>query len=1090
MKKKRGLEGFRLSPGLLPNKPILKHAFIIILMLITCLQLHARSYSQTITLNIKQTTTLEKVFQAIEQQTGYVFLYNYEELQHAKPVTISAKNLEVTQFLDRLFAEQPFTYTIEDKTILVNKKPKQPLAVRRDIKTVQMPTPQQRTITGKVTDKSNIPLEGVTVSVKGTTAAATTNSEGNYHITIPQGGTALVFTSVGFVAQEVAISTSNTINVVLNESISDLDEVVVIGYGTVEKRDLTTAVTTMRQRDLIQGAVSPLMAIQGKVPGLTIASSNGTDPNANLSIQLRGINSINAAQGPLIVIDGVPGGNLNTVVREDIESINVLRDASAAAIYGTRASGGVILITTKRARAGAANVTYTTEGFVETVRRRPEVLSAEEFLANNRGPDLGHRTDWYDEVTNSTPFSHRHVLNINGGTENAQIYATFNYRDATGIAIGSERKEYSGRINSNFKLLNGLAEINSSVSYNHRNSTFTDNSIFNMALVLNPTETPYDPTNPTGYHVWIGGYDYWNPVAEVMLRKNQSEYRNLLANSTLKVNITDDLYTSVMVGINNNSEHPTFYRSTQHRISRNDNIDGYASQEYRRWNDRTFEWTVNYSKLIDEHNINAVVGHSYQDFNGQGFNANNSDFAVDGLEEHSLGTGTFLPEGRAGMGSWKNASVKLAAFFGRVNYSFMDRYLLTASLRYEGSSKFAPENRWGTFPGISVAWRISEETFLKSSNLISDLKIRGGYGETGNEGFGSEVAFRMYSPDTWWLTGGDWIRTFGVRHNQNQDIKWEVKKELNVGFDFGLFNNRLTGRFDYYSRKVDDMIYSISVSQPPAIHDQTTMNVGNMENRGFEGDLTGVIVNNETWEYTSNIAFSHNKSYLKSLWGSTTFQDRYFFPAPGNPGNAVRLYPGEEIGRFFLWRHAGITEEGNWMLYDADGNAFDVTERTKTIADKAFVGNAIPRLVLSWNHSLRYKNFDAGLYMRSWLGYDVFNMINMYYGIPNVAGQNVLREAYTRHSHVIGEKELTDYWLEKGNFLKVDALSVGYTFPQRLIRPLQNLRIYATGRDLFVFTKYSGLDPEVGINGLDPGFEERNAYPKTRTFMMGIQVNF
>jgi len=959
------------------------------------------------------------------------------------------------------------------------------------------PHPGQQSITGRVVTADQLPLAGVSIAEKGVQNTAVTDEEGRFSITAASLPTTLVLTYIGYTSQEVHVASTGPLTITMEEDLASLDEVVVVGYGTVEKRDLTTAVTTMRPKDLIQGAVSPLMAIQGKVPGLTVSSTNGSDPNANVSVQLRGINSVNAAQGPLIVIDGVPGGSLNTVVREDIESINVLRDASAAAIYGTRASGGVILITTKRARAGATNITYTTEGYLESVRRRPEVLSPEEYLAHGRGEDLGHRTDWYDEITTDNPFSHRHVVNVNGGTENAQVYATFNYRDATGIAIGSSRKEYGGRINSTFKLLNGLAELSTNVSYNHTNANFfqlntdrNDNSIFNMALVLNPTETPYDPNDPTGYNVWTGGYDYWNPVAEIMLLKNRNEYRNLLANSTLKVNITDDLTTSLMVGVNNSSEHPTFYRSAQHRISRLDNVDGYARQDYKRWNDRTFEWTANYQKTVDNHNINAVAGYSYQDFNGQGFHANNADFPVDGLEEHSMGNGAFLPDGRAGMGSWKNPSVKLAAFFGRVNYSFMDRYLLTASVRREGSSKFAKENRWGTFPGISLGWRASEESFLRDSRVLSDLKIRGGYGETGNEGFGSEVAFRMYSPDTWWLTGEDWIRTFGVRHNQNADIKWEVKKEFNVGFDFGLFSNRLSGRFDYYVRRVDDMIYNISVSQPPAIHDLTTMNVGNMENRGFEGDLTGVIVSNADWDYSSTIAFSHNKSVLTSLWGSTTFQDRKGFPAPGSPGNAVRLYPGEEIGRFFLWRHAGFTEEGNWMLYDAEGNAFDVTQRTKTIADKAFVGNAIPRLILSWNHSLRYKQFDASVYMRSWLGHDVFNMINMYYSVPNVVGQNVLKKAYEDHAHVIGEKELSDYWLEKGSFLKIDAISLGYNLPQQWIKPLKNMRIYAAGRDLFVFTNYSGLDPEVNINGLDPGFEERDAYPKTRTFMLGLQVNF
>src|SRR5690606_10981223 len=284
---------------------------------------------------------------------------------------------------------------------------------------------------------------------------------------------------------------------------------------------------------------------------------------------------------------------------------------------------------------------------------------------------------------------------------------------------------------------------------------FTDNNIFNMALLMNPTETPYDPTDPTGYNVLTSGYDYFNPVAEVMLKKDQREYKNLLANSTLKLNITGDLNTAVMVGVNNRSEYPRFYRSAQHRESRANNIAGYAKQEYKSWNDRTFEWTVNYKKTVGNHNISSVAGYTYQDFNGQGFWAENSDFAVDGLEENNLQTGTFLPEGRAKMESWKDPSVKLAAFLGRVNYAFKERYFLSASLRHEGSSKFAKENRWGTFPGVSAGWRLTEEPFMQSLSVVSDFKIRGSYGETGNEGFSSEVAFRMYSPDTWWLVDGE-----------------------------------------------------------------------------------------------------------------------------------------------------------------------------------------------------------------------------------------------------------------------------------------------------------------------------------------------
>ncbi|MGE8378597.1 MAG: TonB-dependent receptor domain-containing protein, partial [Sphingobacterium sp.] len=619
---------------------------------------------------------------------------------------------------------------------------------------------------------------------------------------------------------------------------------------------------------------------------------------------------------------------------------------------------------------------------------------------------------------------------------------------------------------------------------------FNNNDIFNMALVMNPTETPYDASDVSGYNVLEGGYDTWNPVAEARLRSDQKQFKYLLANTTLKLNLTEHLTTSATVGIKNNTEHGNYYRSAQHRISRENNVDGFAKQYYSRFNDRVFEWTANYTNRWDKHSLNAVVGYSYQDFNGQGFSAENSNFPVDGINEHDMGTGTYLPDGRAGLGSWKNPWVKLAAFFGRVNYSYLDRYILTATARYEGSSKFAPKNRWGFFPGLSAGWRVSQEPFLKDIQFINDLKLRAGYGETGNEGFDAKVATRMYSADTWFLQDGKWFRTYGVMHNQNPDIKWEVKKEYNLGLDFAVLNNRLSGRFDIYKRKIDDLIYDISVSQPPAIHDKTTMNVGSMQNTGYEFELNFKAVENDNFSYTTSIVGSHNKSRLNTLWGSQTFTDRKDFPAPGSPGSAIRLYPGQDIGQFFIWKFAGFTDDGYWKLYDKDGNAFDVRDRNKTVGDKAFVGNAIPTLQLSWNNQFTYKNWDASIYMRSWIGHDVFNMINMYYSLPNVKGQNVLEEAYEKHKNIKGEKELSDYWLEKGTFLKVDALNIGYRFNQHWIKPLKSMRIYATARDLFVFTNYSGLDPEVNINGLEPGFEERNVYPKTRTFMMGLQVNF
>ncbi|GEM63782.1 SusC/RagA family TonB-linked outer membrane protein [Sphingobacterium faecium NBRC 15299] len=948
----------------------------------------------------------------------------------------------------------------------------------------------QSVLSGSITDEAGSPLAGATIHVKGTPNSTASDQNGIFKLNNVKKNEVISIQMIGFTTQEVRYNGETVLNIKMISVAQSLEEAVVVGYGTIDKKELTSAVSTIKQKDMVAGAVSPLLAIQGKVPGLSVISTNGTDPNGGISLQLRGVNSVNASQGPLVVIDGVPGGDINSVAKEDIESINVLRDASAAAIYGTRASGGVILITTKRPQIGKAQVNFTSEYFIETVRKKPEVLSAEKFVEYGLGNDLGHKTDWYDEVTNNNPFSHRQVVNISGGSENANVYTTFTKRDATGMAITSKREEIGGRINSSFKFFDGFAELNTNVSYNEAKAFGSNNDIFNMAMVLNPTETPYDVNDVSGFNVLVGGYDYWNPVAEVKLRSDLKQFKYLLANSTLKLNLTEHLTTSATIGVKNNSEHGTYYRSAQHRLSRQDGVDGNASQYYNKYNDRVFEWTVNYNNRWADHAVNAVAGYSYQDFNGQGFSANNSDFPVDGIKENDMGTGSYLVEGRAGMGSWRNPWVKLAAFFGRVNYSYLDRYILTATARYEGSSKFAPKNRWGFFPGLSAGWRISQEPFLSDVSFINDLKLRAGYGETGNEGFDAKVASRMYSADTWFLQDGNWFRTYGVMHNQNPDIKWEVKKEYNLGLDFSILENKLSGRIDIYKRKIDDLIYDISVSQPPAIHDKTTMNVGSMQNTGYEFELNFKAVSNEHFTYSTGIVASHNKSTLNTLWGSQTFTDRKDFPAPGSPGSAVRLYPGEDIGRFYIWKFAGFTDDGYWQLYDKDGNTFDVRERSKTVGDKAFVGNAIPTLQLSWNNQFSYKNWDASIYMRSWIGHDVFNMINMYYSLPNVKGQNVLAEAYDKHKNIKGEKELSDYWLEKGTFLKVDALNIGYSFHPQLIKPIKSLRIYATARDLFVFTNYTGLDPEVNINGLEPGFEERNVYPKTRTFMMGLQVNF
>lgn len=1055
----------------------------LILLLFGIFNVSASVYSQSVRINLNlKDASLESVFELIQDQTEFDIFYKNEYLPNNKTINAIYANAKLDKVLDDVLNGTGLVYRVMQKDIVITKTKS----------TEVLNQEQQKIIRGTIVDEANLPLPGVTVVIKGTTKGVVSNLDGQYTLPNVPADAVLQFSFVGMQAQEVVVGLQKTIDITLLPDAINVDEVVVVGYGTLQRKEVTSSITTVKSKDLIPGGSgNPLIGMQGKVTGLTIQSTNGTSPNATTSVQLRGVASVLAGQGPLIVIDGVPGGSLSSVSREDIESIDILKDASAGAIYGTRAAGGVILITTKQAKVGKIRLTYTTEFTTETIRRKPEVLSAEEFLTNDLGTDYGSSTDWYDEVTVDNPLQQRHHINLSGGSETSRIYATFLSSDQQGIAIGDKRKEMGGRINANFSIMDGFAEIIVHTDYRKSESERSHNGIFDMALKLNPTQPAYDNTQVHGLNVWTGGWEYYNPVGDIKLRDDQGQNSNFLGDLTLKLNLTESLSTQAMVAHRSYESRDVLYYSAQHKESLDNARAGRARQAYSQNSDKTFEWLVKYINQFGNHAINMVGGYSFQEFNGDGFDMTNYDFPVDGVKAWDMGKGTFLSEGKAGMGSWKSPRERLIAFFGRANYTFRDKYILSVSGRYEGSSKFYKDNQWGFFPAVSAGWRIGEESFMDNIDFVSDLKLRGGYGVTGNQSFDPGVATRMYQSDTWWLVDDEWIYTYGSAHNQNIGLQWEEKKELNIGIDFGLFDNKLTGKFDIYNRTVDRMIYDISVSVPPAVHDKTTMNVGTMTNKGWEAELNYNVVNTNDWNYATTFRISHNKSKLESLWGSQTYWDRVDFPAPGSPGNAVRLFPGQEIGKFYVWQFAGFTEEGNWMLYDKDGNAFDVTEQTKTNDDKAFVGNAIPKVQMSWNNTITYKNWEMDAFFTSWLGHDIYNTIDMYYGLPNVEEQNVLASAFEKHKNVTGEKELSDYWIEDGDFIKLKALTVRYRFDTKKLDWLQNANVYVTGRDLFTITGYSGMDPESNINGLDPGFEwHNNIYPRTRTWTLGVQLTF
>ena len=956
-------------------------------------------------------------------------------------------------------------------------------------------------VSGRVTDAAGEPLGGATVVVVGTTTGTTTDIDGNYAINAPAAGQ-LKFSYIGYAEQTVEIGTQSVINITLQDDSQVLKDVVVIGYGTMEKKSVTSSITSIKGDDLTAGMGGSTIAtvLQGKVPGLTISGSSS--PNSSNGFQLRGVASINASQSPLVVIDGIPGGDMRALIQEDIESIDVLKDASAGAIYGTRAAGGVILITTKRAKQGRVSVNYTGEFSIESIRKYPDLLSSSEYVEYGLGEDYGSDTDWFKELTNELPFSQRHTVSLSGGTEAAQVYTSFMAQDQKGIVIGDNRKDYSGRINARFNLFDGLIEVRANAQFreaerDNRNSS----GIFKMAFGLNPTIPLYDPENPSDYNVVGNGISgtSFNPVADIMLRTKNGKDQWLLADATVKINLMKGLSLQGTVGIDKRQYQEYTYVSHDHKESIDNSRRGGASHKFSKDNRVSVEAYANYHRTFaEDHTLDAVAGYSFWQAGGESFSMSNYDFPVDGVGPWDMGVGSYLTDGRASMDSSKDPRERLLSLFGRANYSYKDRYMATVSFRREGSSKFGPNNRWGNFWAVSGGWRLSNEAFMRDIRWIDDLKIRLGYGVTGNNGFGNGYTTRMYTANDMWPTNGIWQPGYGSVRNINPDLKWEEKSELNVGFDFALFDNRLWGKFDLYYRQVNDMLYNVNAPMPPMVHDTVMKNIGSLENRGWEFELGGDIVRSKNFRYTSSVRLSHNKTRINRLGDDGFFLDEVTFPSPGNPGTAVRLQNGLELGQFFIYKYAGLDENGKWLIYDKNNEivpAIDGSTSNLIAENKHFVGNAIPKVILSWDHTFKYKNWDLSVYLRSWLDYDVFSQVNMYYGLANDSQLNVLKSAYTRNRNIKDEKILCDYWLDDGSFLKIDAINLGYTLDLRKwTRYIQSAKLYLTIRDLAVFTNYNGLNPEIDINGLYPGFEYVNdtasMYPQTTRFTLGVQITF
>lgn len=1086
----------------------LKLKIAMLLLLITCLQVAQvqadTTKAETFTLEF-QAAMLKDVLSSIEGKTSYRFFYNHKAVDVNRRIDVSLDDVLIQNALDELFRDTDVTWKIKGTQIVLKKVRRSPFesnrfgfakASLRDREPgVLSYVPDEITVTGKVVDNDDMPLPGVNVVVKGTTLGTTTDGDGVYSINVPNESSVLVFSFIGFVSQEVTVGSRTVIDVKLKADLVSLEEVVVVGYGTQQKKDLTSAVATVSNKDLLSGAFnSPIQMIDGKVPGVTISNPAAGDPNRQTDIQVRGAASIDAGNGPLIIIDGMPGGDLRNVAQQDIESITVLKDGSAAAIYGSRGANGVVLVTTKQGKVGNISVTYDSFFDHDQVAVKPDILSPEEFVERQRDTDRGARTNWYDELIRTNNFGQNHSLAVGGGTENSTFRISGNYRDKSGIDIASERKEYGIRANFQQRALNGRLTVGGNLSYRSTKEEYTNYGVFQQAVKLNPTLPVYDPNDPSRYALMFG-YDVYNPVQDLMTRENGADQEYSIIDLNFQLDLTKNLNTQLKIARQGHDELKREYYTSESKESIDNNRTGRARLENEKWADYTLEWVGNYSLKINSHDIKILGGYSYQEFNNSGFYAENADFPSDAFGYNNIDAGLWnRQEGRLGMDSWRSKE-KVIAFFGRANYNFNDTYLLMASLRYEGNTKFGRDNKWGLFPAAAFAYRLSNLDLFRNVSFIDDLKLRLSYGVNGRSGFPRYSSLSRYTGyGRWQNDEGQWIQVYGPANNPNPDLRWEKQKSYNIGLDFGLFGGRLQGTFDAFIRRSEDVITNYDAPVPPYLHDQIFTNVATTSARGLELGANWIAVDKRDFRYATSLTAFYVKSRLDKFSNGTFtkgYMERRSLPSPGNPGFAQRLEDGVEIGSFYGYRYAGVDESGNIMIWkDAVEGSSRILATEGTSTDKAYLGHGSPHYEIAWGNNFRYKQFDLTLYFRGRFDYQILNLYQMYYGLVAEPGVNLLKDAYDRNGEIKSGKVITDYFLESGDFFKLDNLTLGWS-PRIGDGVISNVRVYGTVRNVFTISNYTGLDPTtVDLTGLEPGIGDLNVYPVVRNYTLGVQVTF
>lgn len=1074
-----------------------------ILLLTFLMESSAEGFSQQrITLSRKD-AAIRQVFQDIRKQTGYDFLYSNKVLASARPVSVSVQDATLDEVLRLVMKDQPLAYNIVEKTVII-KLYERPAA--RD-------TVPSIPVSGLVSDDKGQALPGVTVQVKGTSAGTVTDNDGKFSITVPGSDAVLEFSYLGFARQERPVGATTVFNITLQPSNEGLNEVVVVGYGTVMKKDLTGSLAQVKSREInAVPAANVLQALSGRAAGVHVLQNNGS-PGGPVSVRIRGTNSIMGSNEPLYVVDGFPVSGTNPTVLNnmDIETIDILKDASATAIYGSRGANGVVLITTKRGKAGKTKVDFETSYSTQSLRKKLDLMNAREYaifyneraVNDNQQPyftqeqidNFGEGYDWQDLVFQTAPMQLT-SLNVSGGNEKTQFSLSGSVFAQNGIVKGSDYNRYSLRTNINHEISKKFS-VNFSGTFSRLQTDRKDsrggsrgNSMIAAAISAPPTLTPYNDDG--SYRVLATAYpfiatDLINPINFINEQTTSTKANVVLANAALIYHPLPDFTVKISGGIENRDD-----RSDTYTTTRFVNSQGVASVSASQFTSLLSENTISYNKTAGKHNIAAVAGFTYQDFLTTFVNGSGVGFLSDASQTYDLGAAD--APGIPGSGYAKSALVSLLA---RVNYSYDNKYLATISFRQDGSSRYSEGNKWGGFPSAALAWRVSEEDFLKDIAFFSDLKLRASWGYTGSQAISPYATLNQ-------LGSGKTVfddalaTTYAPGTVLPGDLKWETTEQKDIGLDIGILDNRVVVTADYYVKTTKDLLNNVILPSSMGFQ-RTVRNVGEVRNQGFEFGVDARILTGAfKWDLNTNISMNRNK-VLKLYDGEDILGGSVNAVVVSDISNILR--EGQPIGRFWGYLEDGYDDNGRIRFVDVDKDG------SITAQDKTYIGDPNPDFIYGINSNMSYRNFSLSIFIQGSQGNDIFNISSIGNTIDYGFGLNMPREVYENHwtpsnpnakYPVISYNtavRASDRFVEDGSYMRLRNVELGYDLPVQKagINWLRNLRIYASGQNLLTFTKYSWWDPEVNSNGGEnstaQGYDNYS-YPTARSFTFGIRAGF